>query len=589
MTIAFRSSNQNAVYNAGTTGITVTKPSGLADGDVLVAFISAGDDPGGDFTCSGWTNPSGYSGASSYQTTPGNDGNSAVLIKVVTDAASEPSSYTFVNTNSGNINIAGFVAAFSGVDNSTPIDDIESTTGTNDWTPTVDALTTVVDGEMMVTCHAGLIGGASSKTAGAPSGMTLVGTIAESRNTGLFISSEMAYAIQTTAGTFSPGSWTGTPDDSSSEWHKYTIALNPSSVAAYELWSAGGSFALSGQNATLLRDLLTLGGAGSFALSGQNALLLKAFPLLAGNGNFGVTGEDALMLLDRLTLGQVGSFSLTGYDAILDYHTLTNYLLQAGQGDFILAGNSSLLLSRLMTSGEGSFAVTGENALLLRQLLTLAQDGAFILSGYNAILEKTIAGAYSLLANGGAFLLTANDALLLPGRQIRAGAGNYALTGESATILATRLILGQTGGFNLSGTSQLIYTPLAVIYHLLGDTGSFVLTGENGKLLSARIVVAQPGDFALTGQDALELVSRLLRSSGGDYAFDGLSQLHWSGELAAYVMQTETGTFVISGDSKLVYYLPTTRNFAFVTGRHYDDTENARHFIYQPGETDYER
>ena len=547
MTIAFRSSALAAGYYAGTTGITVDKPTGLVDGDVLVAFISAGDDPGGAFTCSGWTNPSGYSGAADYQTTPGNDGSSAVLIKVITDAASEPSTYTFVNTNSSSINIAGFIAAFSGVDNSSPIDDIESNKGTNDWTPLVDALTTVVDGEMMITCHAGLIGGASSKTAGAPSGMTLIESIGQSRDTGLFIASEMAYAVQTTAGTFSPGSWTGTPDDTSSEWHTYTIALTPATTTAYELWSAGGSFALSGQNALLLRDLLDLGGAGSFVLAGQNAILTKAFPLLANSGNFGVTGENAILLAARAITGGAGSFSLIGE-------------------------NANLLTARLMQGGGGSFAVTGENALLLRSLLTLAQQGDFALSGYNAILEKTTVGVYVLQAGSGAFTL-AGEAWLIGARQIRAGASSLSLTGYNATLLATRLMQGSSGDFVLSGLSQLIYTPLAVVYHLYGETGAFALTGETGKLLSSRLVIAQPGDFALTGANALELVARILRSSGGDFNLSGVSQLHWSGELAAYVMQTETGMFVISGDSKIVYYLPTTRAFEYEAGRHFDDDE----------------
>lgn len=106
---------------AGTTGVTVTKPTGLADGDVMYAFVSRTDFANNAaWTCSGWTNI-GPAAASAGSTT-GNDTQTTILRKVVTSAAGEPSTYTFVNTQSTTYQSIGIIVALRGVDNTTPED-----------------------------------------------------------------------------------------------------------------------------------------------------------------------------------------------------------------------------------------------------------------------------------------------------------------------------------------------------------------------------------------------------------------------------------------------------------------------------------
>ena len=223
MAATYRSASQNAARAAGTTGLSITKPSGVADGDVLVAFVGWGDDLG-TWACSGWTL------LDSNQSSRGNDIGSGVLYKVITNAAGEPSSYTFTNGESASQNMAGFIVCASDVDTSSPIDNNSSNTGTNDWTPTHVNITTNVDGCLVLFFHVGNIGTASAKTAGAldtPSGTTLVGSIAQSRTTNNYVAAECARYDSSVAESIVAGAWTGSPDDTASEWHVYSVSIAP--------------------------------------------------------------------------------------------------------------------------------------------------------------------------------------------------------------------------------------------------------------------------------------------------------------------------------------------------------------------------
>jgi hypothetical protein len=220
----YRSASQNAAYAAGTTGLTINKPSGVANGDTLIAFIGRGDDAGGAFSCSGWSQANGTSDGA-MATTTGNDIGSTVLFKHITDAGSEPSSYTFVNTDTASQNMAGFIVCVQATNPSDPIDEITEQSGTNSWTPNQVDITTGVNGALVLAFHVGNVGTAAAKTAGAPSGMTLIGSIAESRTTSNYVAAEAAYQEAANAGTVTIGSWTGTPTDTTSEWHVYTVSV----------------------------------------------------------------------------------------------------------------------------------------------------------------------------------------------------------------------------------------------------------------------------------------------------------------------------------------------------------------------------
>ena len=267
MAATYRSYASNAVRAAGTTGITINKPSGVADGDTLVAFIVWSDEVGT------WANSQGFSVSSGTGTNPtasstGNDGNAVVMHKYISNAAGEGSTYTFTNGDSSTFNIVGFIVCVQSTDSTDPIVDITTNRSSNDFTPAAPNIdTTGVDGCCLLTFHAAQLGSASGKTGGAPTSpaFTLI-QYRESATTSFYQGAEAAYYNQTTGGNTTLNSWTGTPDDSASEFHVATVAVRPPPPLLNEEYTGSGTATASG-SATLSK-IKAFVAAGAIALSG---------------------------------------------------------------------------------------------------------------------------------------------------------------------------------------------------------------------------------------------------------------------------------------------------------------------------------
>jgi prepilin-type N-terminal cleavage/methylation domain-containing protein len=204
-------SSSNAVD--GTKSFSLSKPAGVAAGDVLLATISTNATPT-------VTAPSGWTLAGSNQN--GNNGmESAVYYKVAT--ASEPATYTW--TLSHKQDTTGGIVDYSGVDTTNPIDAIQSFAGNSGtaWGPPV---TTTTANDAIVEA-VGFTGAAMySWTPVVPSGMT-------QRFHGNANGSESVVADKSQATAGSSG-WFFTQADttnSSSGWVAQTIALKSRSIS----------------------------------------------------------------------------------------------------------------------------------------------------------------------------------------------------------------------------------------------------------------------------------------------------------------------------------------------------------------------
>jgi hypothetical protein len=212
MTASFVSTSRNGGNVAGGTGVVVTKPTGLANSDVLLACASVVRTTLSGFASSGWTAvPSSFAWF-----TTGNDRAAEMLYKVVTSAGSEPASYTFTRTVDAatwcqNVHIV----ALRGIDNTTPFDATTAFADVqNDITPAQPAITTTTSGAMLVAFHMQTNAGAaedgiSDIVAVAPSGFTLAGTAQTSTDgsTNQDLFSAVAYKVAGAAGVQTPGSW----------------------------------------------------------------------------------------------------------------------------------------------------------------------------------------------------------------------------------------------------------------------------------------------------------------------------------------------------------------------------------------------
>lgn len=219
MAFTIPSTSNNAADIAPTTGLTITKPSGLADGDILYAVINKLHSSGGDWSSSGWAN------LSAQATTAGSDINSSILRKVISSTSGEPASYTFTNTDGASRPISGCIITVRDGDTSTP-EDATSTAanGTNDDNPDSPSITTNTDGALVIVFHGANNAGQNALTFAAPSGYTL----AVSENSGdVRAQCAISYAVKASAGATGALTWLNTTDAGTAEWHTYTVAVKP--------------------------------------------------------------------------------------------------------------------------------------------------------------------------------------------------------------------------------------------------------------------------------------------------------------------------------------------------------------------------
>lgn len=120
MAVAYRAHARADTGGSAGTSLTINKPTGTAEDDILVAFIysSDGTDAFGSVTV-----PSGWTAVGSIEV--GGGGNGGCWRKVA--GASEGSSYTWSNINSSHL--IGVIGAYSGGDTTTPIHKNAQTNG----------------------------------------------------------------------------------------------------------------------------------------------------------------------------------------------------------------------------------------------------------------------------------------------------------------------------------------------------------------------------------------------------------------------------------------------------------------------------
>lgn len=202
---------------AASTGVTVSKPTGVADGDVLYAFVAKNTYADTNaFTCSGWTALANVSIGSVTE----NDRHTVILRKVITNAAGEASTYTFVTTSGTTSGMIGIIVCVRGLDTSTP-EDVSPTTShrvfaVNDATPASTDITTVTPNAFVMQYCLLALGVAGQKTWGPPSGYTqnANATAGETTSATLKMQAGVAYKTQASPGAVGTNVWTHTADDS---------------------------------------------------------------------------------------------------------------------------------------------------------------------------------------------------------------------------------------------------------------------------------------------------------------------------------------------------------------------------------------
>lgn len=201
-----------------TTAITIDKPGSAQNGDVMIGLLCRAN---AEVV---WTPPTGWTNEADFGTTTGNDIRSTVYVHPVTDAGSEPGTYTWTDSSSNAKRLAGAIVLLRGVDSSVfdAISDNSQATiyRDNDSTPAATSITTLTTNALLFAWNC--MSGASNPMT-EPTGMTEDHDIGSNQ-----LSLALAHVVQPTPGATGDKEWTAlTGIDGTEDANVWLIAIKP--------------------------------------------------------------------------------------------------------------------------------------------------------------------------------------------------------------------------------------------------------------------------------------------------------------------------------------------------------------------------
>lgn len=476
MAVAFRSATTVA-YASGVNTV-LTPPTGLANGDILLATVSIG----AQTTAPTVTPPAGFTqiGTTTSITDPGGfNVKTGVYWK---RAASESGNYTFTSTTASR---TGTMMAFSGcVTSGSPVDVSSQNTGTGTTlTGTGVTTTNAADGLVYLSQNWGDVTGSD------PTGFTAIANTAIARTSWKLLSASGATGNITATPS---GSKTGNP------WAVFMVALLPAGGGvANTLTAALGTFSLSGQASSFLRARSLTAALGTFSQSGKAANLLRGRTVLAAQGTYSLSGQATSFQRARSIIASLGTYSLSGKAAL----TNASRSIIASQGTYTLAGiANSFIKGRGMAAATGTYAVSG--------------------------IAATINASRSILASKGTYTLSGKAALTNAFRSMNAIQGTYALSGKTVTFTSGKGLLGATGSFSLSGKATILNRGVG----LTAAKGTYVVDGQPAVLTKTAggnfILTAASGVYLLSGKQVSLDLNPVLKVGGKTLWQRGVEATH---------------------------------------------------------------
>lgn len=153
-------------------------------------------------------------------------------------------------------------------------------------------------------------------------------------------------------------------------------------------------------------DLLLLNcSGGSYTITGGDATFLYSQAIQGNAGSYTITGGSAEFIYDQVLQGNAGAYTFTGADAGLDY----DQLLNCEAGSFALTGNSATFVyDQTIYAGAFSFIWSGQQAGLLKDAILNAESGSYTLTGNAAALHRS----YTLSCEAGSYTYIGKTAAL---------------------------------------------------------------------------------------------------------------------------------------------------------------------------------
>jgi hypothetical protein len=333
--MAFREKNSGGSSSGN--NLTVSAPAGLAAGDVLIASCANDNNADGAALL-----PTGFTARTAQTST--HDGMKMSCGHLV--VASPAASYQFLTGTSEKV---ALLAAYSGIDNTTPIHQGNQTSSSSDATSattqnmSVTSVTTTQTCDFVFIASADWVSNNATKSYAPPTNYSeRVDTTSGAATP--FVSIHLSDRVA--QGATASGTVTGVATNgvaSTAGYGAFWLALlNTAAGGAYTITADRATFTETGNAAGLTAQRKVTADTQSYALTGIAAGLKRGYPMPAATGSHTLTGNAAGLAAGRKISAEQGAYTLTGADAGLTYTpAVAAYTMNADAVAFTLTGNDA--------------------------------------------------------------------------------------------------------------------------------------------------------------------------------------------------------------------------------------------------------
>lgn len=416
--------------------LTVTKPTGLAVGDLLVAFFWSHHSA----TISADTPPSGWTTAITRTETTGTENErNACYWKVATSTEVAATNFTFARTGGTVYGAWCAIARITGAAASAMVD-------VSDYQTTADTLTTVTfksvtttqaDDLVLIAAgdFSGTVNGGTSWPNAAPTGFTLVSGASMSVDLGGFgITGGIASKAQATAG--ATGTATSTYSGGVDTFFvALTVAIKTAPSTGTTLTPGAGSLALSGKAPTVLFTTTLTPGAQALAISGKTPVVGVSLTLLPGAGALAISGKSPVLVFTNTLTPGAQALALSGKSpaVVYTFPSVSSNGALLGFGPIGSVPLGSVGASNLnVLPGAQALVITGKTPLLKPNTIQQPGHGALVISGKSPFVSYS--GATVLTPGKASLLLTGHAPIVADNTTIRPGAQALTIGGYAPFI-----------------------------------------------------------------------------------------------------------------------------------------------------------
>lgn len=127
-------------------------------------------------------------------------------------------------------------------------------------------------------------------------------------------------------------------------------------------------------------------GFSAYSESPFSSLSLNEYQLYCSGGSYELTGGNATFVYSKSIKANNGSYALTGNSATFAY----NQVIYAGAFNYIWSGNNvGLLQNKIINGSAGVYTLTGNNASFVKGKAFAVNSGSYAFTGQEAQLNYT--------------------------------------------------------------------------------------------------------------------------------------------------------------------------------------------------------